>query len=78
MSNHIKEAISLLDEIDGMPFGKVSRALDTLSTWLLLAQAEQERMLETLKDADSFFEGSENDGCQVHRSVIERIAQVKP
>lgn len=47
--NHIAEAIALLDEIDGMAFGKVDAALNALSGKLSLARSEHDALVEALE-----------------------------
>lgn len=47
----------------------------TLANAALIAAAPQ--LLEALENADTFFEGSENDGCMAHRMIIDAIAAAK-
>lgn len=48
MGEHLDRAISLLDEIDGMAFGKVSVALDAIQTSLLLEKSNTEKSRATI------------------------------
>lgn len=50
-TDHIGDALAILDQIDGLPFGQVNKALDALNTKLLQAQGERENLLQFLKSA---------------------------
>lgn len=45
----LADAISLLDDIDGMSFGKVSSALDSLQSHLLLAKSNADKSAATIE-----------------------------
>lgn len=43
--DYLAEAITLLDEIDGMPLSKVNKALDIVAMKLLMAQTQQRQLV---------------------------------
>ena len=42
--DYLAEAITLLDEIDGLPLSKVNKALDIVAMKLLMAQTQQRQL----------------------------------
>lgn len=43
--DYLAEAITLLDEIDGLPLSKVNKALDIVAMKLLMAQTQQRQIV---------------------------------